>query len=256
MAFTKILTSREARWIAEEKYKGSRPFFFWYDMVRLALGYPYAYIIGNTPFLSAHIDLSYKPFIPREETAFWVTYAIEKIKNTENNSPLSILDIFSGSGAIGISVAQALPDSVVFFIEKNARFIKQIEKNIKLNKVEENTHIIPYEKSTPGTGHYDYIFANPPYLSKSKKSLIQKSVLLWEPSMALFAPEDGLFYIRTVIENASKALTPNGILFLEHDPWQTDFILKKCAQNGLFAKPFTDQFKNIRMTEIFKQEPS
>jgi len=310
MAFNKILKSPEARWILEGKYKGKRQFLFWYDMIRLATGYPYAYILGNTPFLSASIDLSYKPFIPREETAFWVTLALKKIneKNktgcvsyprgkankvlgtqhhgrffgmsvahrphrtqrvfsssrqsqrgiqtprSNKNSHLSILDIFSGSGAIGIAVAKELPHASVYFIEKNPRFVKQIQKNILLNSVQRNTTVIPFHKNLVNKGGpYHYVFANPPYLSKKMRNSIQKSVFRWEPHQALFATENGLFYIQTLIEGLPTLLFPGGTLFLEHDPWQKAFILQKCAEKDLFAETFLDQYKNSRMMAISRR---
>ena len=124
---------QEKRWLMKEKYGGRECAAFSADVEKLENGVPLAYLIGNMPFLGCTIDLEYKPLIPRPETEFWVN---DFIKNEIDETPrYKILDLFAGSGCIGIGILKNCQNCSVNFGEKNSNFIKQIKKNLKLNKI-------------------------------------------------------------------------------------------------------------------------
>ena len=84
-----------------------------YDIELLKKGIPLDYIIGYVEFLGYHIDLSYKPLIPRTETEYWVNVETKWIiesthTKSTRNTRLKVLDVFSGSGCIGIAVYKKL----------------------------------------------------------------------------------------------------------------------------------------------------
>ena len=244
--------------LLEEKYGGEKCEAFFADLERLKKGEPLDFLIGGREFLGSWIDLEYKPLIPRDETEYWIyTYIFPKIENWRNfasqNSAPKILDIFSGSGCIGISLLNNFENIFVDFGEIKKENILQIKKNIQINNLEKtNFNIyqsdifeqIPKKK-------YNFILANPPYISKNRIDTVQKSVLDFEDEKALFADDDGLFFIKKLIQKSKTYLEKNGELWIEFDPWQKELILnflkKEKIQNFEFKK---DQYQKERFLKI------
>ncbi|MCX6712336.1 MAG: hypothetical protein NT041_01440, partial [Candidatus Vogelbacteria bacterium] len=115
------ISQREIELLKREKYKGKlseevgsrvTSSNFARDLARLEAGEPLDYVIGWREFLGCKIDLSAKPLIPREETEFWVEKAI---KNTDDSRMYFVLDLFSGSGCIGLAVLKHIPNAKVTF---------------------------------------------------------------------------------------------------------------------------------------------
>ncbi|TSC96147.1 MAG: release factor glutamine methyltransferase, partial [Parcubacteria group bacterium Athens1014_26] len=151
------------------------------DAIRLKNGEPLDYIIGWAPFLNCKIDLSLKPLVPRTETEFWIEKAIREIKKfIQNNSrkTIKILDIFSGSGCIGVAALKNIPGSRITFSEIDPQLIKQIKISLKLNKISPKQYkLIKSDTFKNITGRYDFILANPPYIPLKIKNKVQKEVL-------------------------------------------------------------------------------
>ena len=235
---------KELLWLKNEKYQGQTPCQFFSDKQRLENGEPLDYIIGTKPFLGTNIDLSYHPFIPRIETEYW----IEKIlKTLPCFSPLHILDIFSGSGCIGVALARHLPNAHIDCVDNNPNALKQIQKNATLHNLNKQITIIKSNVFSNITQQYDYIFANPPYLSRSSQT-IQTSVVQHEPHDALFADNNGMYYIEQIIQKAHQHLRKNGVLYIEHDPEQTQSIHAKAK--GFTPQTYTDQYGLKRVTKL------
>jgi release factor glutamine methyltransferase len=264
---------KEVEWLLKEKYRGEATKNFEKDVLRLKRGEPLDYVIGFAEFLGCKIDLSKRPLIPRPETEFWVEKAIAQIKadissgvkttlsrslHTRDSRELRILDIFAGSGCIGIAVLKHLQDLLPAcpacagmavrcdIAEKDPKLLEQIKINLKINGVGAKSivrHIVRhftnklcrnyYDRSNFCTteiiqsdvfsnikGKYDYIFANPPYIAKTRINKVQKSVFKYEPKAALFGGNNGLFYIRKFLKEAKEHLNPSGKIFMEFDPPQ------------------------------------
>jgi len=173
---------------------------------RLLRDFPVEYKKSFVKFLNCKIDLSKKVFIPRIETEFWVKKAIREIKIAENCSP-RILDMFAGSGCIGIAVLKNIKDSFVDFIDIDKKAVEQIKINLKLNKILKSRYKI-YKSNLfkkLKNKRYDYIFVNPPYVAKERLGEVQLSVLRYEPKRAFLAGERGLFFIR-IEQNPKKQI--------------------------------------------------
>jgi len=241
---------REIKWLLEEKYSNQQTSSFFQDVERLKKGEPIEYLIGFSEFLSCKIDLSLKPFIPRLETEYWVEEAIREIKKTvRGNKRVKALDVFAGSGCIGIAILKHIPFARCDFIEKEKRFLQQIKINLRINKIKKKRYQIfnsdIFEKIDERK-KYNFILANPPYISFKRKAKVQKSVLKYEPQEAIFATENGLFYIKRFLEKAKNHLEKGGKIFLEFDSFQksilTDFF-KKYKYNFEFRR---DQYHRWR----------
>lgn len=249
--------AREKHWLLREKYAGKEDQRYFDDVKRLSSGEPLDYVIGYSHFLRCKIDLSFRPFIPRPETEWWVENEIRKLKSKSKKN-FEILDAFAGSGCIGIAILKHAPNATVHFIEKNPDFIKQIKKNIALNKISKKRYKIFHrdlKKDNLPIKKYDHIFSNPPYIPFSKKTGVASSVLRFEPKDALFAADNGLFYIKRLVDDARMRLSPGWTLVFEFDSRtkkELENILKKKKKNGLISSfSFSkDQYNRWRTAEI------
>lgn len=203
-------------------------------------------------FLNCQIDVSKKIFRPRPETSFWVGEAIKKIKKQKTeNKELKILDIFAGSGCIGIAVLRNISNAKIDFIDFSGVAIEQIEINSKLNKIPQNRYrIIQSNMFERLEGNkYDYIFANPPYVALDRIGEVQKEVLKNDPALALFAGKDGVVIIDKFLSQVEKYLKPGGRIFMEFDPFQKTKIKNILEREKLFGKFEKDQFGKMRWVE-------
>jgi len=213
---------------------------------------PLEYVRGFTEFLGCKIDLSKKPLIPRQETEFWVSDAIKQISRVfdgRQKRNFSVLDIFAGSGCIGVAISRHVKKAKVVFVDKNKKAIKQIKINLKINSVK--GQVVRADVFKNVKGKFDYIFANPPYIPKTRKNKVQKSVLKFEPREALFGGKDGLFYIRKFLKQAKNYLNPAGQIFMEFSPEQKKDVEK--LLKGYNYKDYEfhrDQFGRWRWVEI------
>lgn len=208
---------KEKEWLLRDKYNGIETEEFKSDLKKLEDGEPLAYLIGWTPFLNTRIYLDSKPLIPRPETEYWVSKAIEEIRKVE--SP-TILDLCAGSGCIGVSVLKEIPDSKVDFVEIDPMHHDTIKKNIIENDIDiSRTNIFEGDLFQNIKGEYDFILSNPPYIDKDLNR-IDKSIMENEPSIALYGGKDGIEIIERILKESPKYLKLGGTLYIEHEPEQ------------------------------------
>lgn len=220
----------EISWLLQEKYGGKLTVAAKKDIKRLKAGEPVDHIIGFTDFLGCKILVGPNVLIPRVETEFWVEEAIEELKNTTR--PIQVLDMFAGSGCIGISIMRQIPGGMVTFAESEPEAVAQIKKNCRANKLSGKKYkVIRSDVFSNVRGMFDYILANPPYIPIVRKSKIQPSVIGYEPHVALFGGEDGMVFIKKFFEQAKRFLRPGGKIYMEFDSLQKPAIaalLKRC----------------------------
>ena len=237
---------KEIVWLLKEKYFNKPSKKFDKDVERLKKGEPVDYVIGFTEFLGCKIDLSKKPLIPRSETEFWLE---EELKNIKTGKAL---DIFAGSGCIGVALLKNKPDILCDISEKDKKLVEQIKINCKLNNIDKKRYrVIQSDIFKNVNLKYDFIFANPPYIATTRKNKIQKSVLKYEPRQALFGGKDGLALINKFLKDAKKYLNDGGKIFMEFDyvqKKQIEKILKKYKYNNWEFKK--DQYGKWRWVAI------
>lgn len=246
-------------WLRRDKYQGQEVSVekLDQDLKRLKKGEPIDYVIGWRVFLGCKIDLSEKPLIPREETEYWVKVAIDEIKKElktkfRKKSSLKILDIFSGSGCIGLAILSHLPQARVTFADKNFKALATIKKNLKINKmnlVQDRAQVIKSDVWSNLPGQFDVVLANPPYIPNKKR--LPRSVSDFEPKNALFGGKDGLYLMRIFLNQAKKHLTKNGKIYLEFGFGQKSAVEKILKMEGFSDfKVKKDQFGRYRFAVI------
>lgn len=224
---------QEIQWILQEKYGGRECPEFFADVERLKEGEHVDYIIGFASFLDCRINLGSHPLIPRPETEHWTEQVIaDLLCHSLAPSSLHVLDLFAGSGCIGIAILAHVPFATVDFAEKEERHLKQIEENAKENGIDPARFCVAQSDVFSNISRkYNLIVANPPYIAKSRREEVQQSVLLQEPHEALFAGEDGLAFVRLLIENTPDYLEVGGSLVFEFDDWQKPIIEELFSQS-------------------------
>lgn len=246
----------EKEFLLQEKYNGVKNSEYETDVLRIENGEPLAYVIGFVPFLDCKIFLDSHPLIPRPETEYWVEKVIEKLKAESWHlkaiqKPLRVLDLFAGSGCIGVAVLKHAPDTMMDFGELEESHLPTIQKNVRENEIDETrTHILRTDVWDGITNSYDIVCANPPYLSESRLNLIESSVLAYEPKKALFADENGFALIRRLIVGAGAHLNPKGLMYIEHEPEHAEMIQKCAREHGFGAETKQDQYGVLRYSVL------
>lgn len=232
--------NQDEQWLLSEKYGGVETPDFFADKARLNAGEPLAYVIGHVPFLNTTIYLDSKPLIPRPETEFWVEHVITIIR--AENRPVRVLDLCAGSGAIGVAVAKTVPNAHVTFGEVDGSHLPTIAKNLDANDIPCTRYqVFRSDLFENISGSFDYILCNPPYIDPMVDRA-EASVKAYEPHLALYGGEAGMELIACIINDTCTHLTPEGELWLEHEPEQTTTIHDLAQKHGFGVETRKDQY--------------
>lgn len=180
------------------------------NIEKIANGYPIQYIIKKQEFMKLNFYVNENVLIPQPDTEILVEEVINICKTLEN---VKILDMCTGSGAIAISLAKYIENSIVMASDISENALEVAKKNAKENGVEIN-----FLKSDMfnefSNMKFDVIVSNPPYIEKDVIKNLSKQVK-YEPHIALDGGEDGLYFYKILAEDAHKFLNKNGYLCLE-----------------------------------------
>lgn len=240
----KLRIQKDLGFLLRDKYKGNWQKEFLVDAERIKEGEPVDFVIGWMPFLNCVIDLRYRPLIPRPETEYWTELAIKEIGNRKD---VKVLDIFSGSGAIGIAVLKNCKNARVDFGEYEPDLVKQITFNIKLNKLEKRkSKVFKSDVFKNIKGKYNFILANPPYIPLARKKKVHPSAVKYEKPSSLWGGKDGLYFIKKFLAEAKEHLLPNGQIWMEYDAPEKSKIEKICKAEGYVALMRKDHYGRYR----------
>lgn len=207
---------------------------------RLLHNEPIQYITGSTEFCDSIIGVNPSVLIPRPETGELVRWIAQENRHTK----CRILDIGTGSGCIAIALAKQLPQSDVSAWDISAEALATAADNSKDNATEikfEQHDILAYTPQSSDT--FDIIVSNPPYIKEIEKEQMESNVLQWEPSLALFVPDnDPLLFYRTIAEKAKQMLTASGKLYFEINREHGAEVCEMLSQLG---------YKNIELRKDF-----
>ena len=161
---------------------------------------PIQYIFGHTLWNGLDLKVTSATLIPRPETA-------ELVERINISSPfrekselgLNVLDIGTGSGCIAIALKKAHPEWRVTGIDFSPQAIEVAKENARRNDVEVEFHVADiFSDEIEHLGTFDIALSNPPYICEREKKDMRPNVLNYEPSSALFVPDNDplLFYRR------------------------------------------------------------
>ena len=184
-------------------------------IARRRTGEPIQYITGEAAFFGLTFNVSPKVFIPRPETEHLVEEVI-RLASLFADQKIRIADIGTGSGAITVALAHALPEAHITATDLSNQALEVACANAKQNHVTNRVTFVYGGLLDPLSGNlYHVIASNPPYIPASDQEMLSTEVREHEPHTALFAGSDGLNIYRRLIPAAREHLFPNGWLVLE-----------------------------------------
>lgn len=176
-------------------------------VARIILGEPIQYIIGKQEFMGIDFKVNPNVLIPQPDTEILVEKTIEILKHLKEPK---VLDLCTGSGAIAVSIAKYIPNSIVFASDISKQALEIARQNDNENKVN-FVHSNLFENID---GEFNVIVSNPPYIKTSEIQKLSKEVQN-EPLLALDGGQDGLLFYREIIKQAHKYLEEQGYLCIE-----------------------------------------
>lgn len=182
-------------------------------MTRLKKFEPIQYVLNEAHFYGRKYYVDSSVLVPRPETEELVSLIISQHKS---KSEIKIIDIGTGSGCISITLDKEMPPTEVYAMEINKDALNTARKNASLlnSKVMfVQDDIFNFQPSYP---MFDVVVSNPPYVTESEKGLMHKNVLDYEPSLALFVPdEDPVRYYQAIVQFCDYYLKEGGKIYLE-----------------------------------------
>ena len=187
-------------------------------VMRLATGEPVQHIVGRWDFRGHVFKTDRRALIPRPETERLVDLVLEDASLWKLPHP-RVLDFGTGSGCIAVSLALERPQGRYLAIDISEEAVTLARENAALNQVSDAIRIVACgdlsEILEPGT--LDAIVSNPPYIPSADVDALDRSVLEFEPRLALDGGSDGMDVIVSLAEEAAMLLSDGGRIFLEVD---------------------------------------
>lgn len=181
------------------------------DCRKRADGVPVAYLTGWREFHGLALSVTPSVLVPRPETETLVDWAIDILRGDLGNHPApAVIDLGTGSGAIGLAVAASCPRTIVTATDLSNDALAVAGSNMRRLQLPLRLRQGSWWQAVPGE-RFDLALANPPYVAAGDRHL---AALRHEPVAALVAPQAGLEALRSIIVEATDHLC--GWLLLEH----------------------------------------
>ena len=213
---------------------------------------PLSHLVGFEYFYDRKFKVTKDVLSPRMETEELIYKVVEYVKATKKNN-LKILDLCTGSGIIAITLKKELEQVLVDVIASDIS-----EEAIEVAKENAQSHdaTIKFVKSDIFNNiddKFDIIVSNPPYIDRKDEVTMKDNVLKYDPHLALFAEEEGMYFYRKIIEQANDYLNENGVIFFEIGYDQKDKIIKLADMNGYSAEVYKDINGRDRMAFLVRK---
>ena len=213
---------------------------------------PLSHLVGFEYFYDRKYKVTKDVLSPRMETEELIYKVIEYVK-ASNKNKFKILDLCTGSGIIAITLKKELEQVSVDVIASDIS-----EEAIEVAKENAQSHdaTIKFIKSDIFNNidnKFDIIVSNPPYIDRKDEVTMQDNVLKYDPHLALFAEEEGMYFYRKIIEQANDYLNENGVMFFEIGYDQKDKIIKLADMNGFSAEVYRDINGRDRMAFLVRK---
>lgn len=194
---------------------------------RLSTGMPMQLVVNTAYFAGSRFYVDKNVLVPRPETELCVEKCLEFMYGKKN---LKVLDIGTGSGCITVSLAKMTENARFTAVDISPKALDVARKNAENIGVLPKIDFVLSNVFENVSDKFDIIVSNPPYIPFDADN-VDKNVSSFEPHIALFAPENGLFFYRTIIENAGKYLKDDGLVVFEVGVDQSKSVAELFAEN-------------------------
>jgi len=215
---------------------------------RLVHGEPLPYLTGRQEFFGLLFTVSPDVLIPRPETELLLERALEWLAAHPNQT--RIADVGTGSGCIAISLASRLKGVTVDAVDRSFAALRIAAHNAAQHGVSRRVRPVQADLLSALHGPYDLICANLPYVPTT--TLADLPVARYEPLQALDGGEDGLVYIRKLLDDSRRVTRPGSIILLEIENRQAAAVtaLVERAHPGARVRVRQDLAGHDRLVEI------
>lgn len=203
-------------------------------------GEPVAYLVGSREFFSLSFEVNPATLIPRPETEGLVIRLLDLWKQRGAATGPRLVDVGTGSGAIGITLATRLPGASVLATDRSAAAVAVAGCNAERHRVADRVDLVVADLLNHPTaaGPWDFIISNPPYVREDEFDSLPSDVRLYEPREALVAGPTGCELIARLLPQAAQRLAPGGWLLVEVGPATAAEAERLVAgTTGLVAEP-------------------
>jgi release factor glutamine methyltransferase len=199
---------------------------------------PVAYITGIKGFWTLDLAVTSDVLIPRPDTECLVESAIEVLPLTNEDSPLNILDLGTGSGAIILSIASERPENRYFAVDISDKAAHLARKNWDCNNIKTPVSFIVGQWFGPFAKRqvFDLIVSNPPYIPRADIPHLEPEITRYEPMLALDGDTDGLSCIRSILADAPSYLKDGGWLMMETGFDQKKAVIDIASGSGCYEE--------------------
>lgn len=202
---------------------------------------PLQYLLGSTPWRNFELVVSPAVLIPRPETELIIDLAISAIYQADLEHPDqgNWADLGTGSGAIALGLAEAMPQAQVHAVDCSAEALAIAQVNAERYELRSRIQFYQGDWFAPLThlqGQLTGVLSNPPYIPSQTVLSLQAEVVEHEPHLALDGGQDGLNCIRHIVETAPLYLKPGGLLLFEMMAGQGDDVAQILQQSDHFTR--------------------
>ena len=187
-------------------------------------GVPLQYIVGKQEFYGRYFHVNPSVLIPRPETEFIVEAVLgiqAPLRNAGQTPRCRILDVGTGSGCIGVTLALEMPEAEVVAADISEEAVRVARENATMLNV--RVEFVCTDLMDGISGAFDFIVSNPPYVSHGELDRLQREVRDHEPHVALFGAVE---VYKRLIRGAAEYLRPGGHLVMEIGFGMEEAILK------------------------------
>jgi len=189
-------------------------------------GEPLQYLAGWADFCGHHLLVNRSVLIPRPETELLAQAAIEWLRRDRGDyqSRLRVLELGTGSGAIAITVAAAVPTCLVVGVELSWEALRTAQANVVTHRLADRIRLVQSDWASGLSGSYDLLVANPPYLDEAEAALV---ALGGEPRLSLDGGSQGLAWVEPILRDTERLVRSGGVIGIECAAGQADGLCRR-----------------------------